>query len=415
MASTTATKPNAPKNGAANGVGVVERTMITPASAGVARQEHHGMDLINQLYDGEFEKFVAFTDRRVGLKAIVAIHSTLLGPALGGTRVMPYETSEQAMTDVLRLARGMTYKAAAANLPLGGGKAVIMAHPEQINPDMLVAFGDFVESLGGKYYTAEDIGMTPAFMSIVRGRTKCVVGLPRDLGGGGSPSPFTARGVLHGMREALKFKLGTDSFQGVRVAIQGVGSVGRELAELILAEGGKLIIADAFEKFTQPFRGRDNCEFVGYEDIYESECEVFSPCAIGAILNDNTVPRLKAKIIAGCANNQLLDESRHAFMLQERGVLYCPDYVINAGGLINVAEELNIGGYREERSLMMIKTIAASMKTIFERATRDGITTAEAARRLAEERLHEARERRLRQPQLMIPNGLSHTMAGAPV
>lgn len=390
----------------------IQRTLVPPTL--VSKPEAHGMDLLNQLYDGEFEKFVAFTDRRAGLKALVAIHSTVLGPALGGTRVMPYETSDQAIVDVLRLARGMTYKAAAANLPLGGGKAVIIAHPDQINPDMLCAFGDFVESLGGVYYTAEDIGMTPAFMSIVRGRTKYVVGLPRDLGGGGSPSPFTARGVFWGMREALRFKLGTDSFKDVRVAIQGVGSVGREIAELILQEGGRLIIADAFEKFTQPFRDRDGCEFVGYEDIYDAECEILSPCAIGAILNDNTIPRLRCNIIAGCANNQLLDEARHAYALQERDILYCPDYVINAGGLINVAEELNVGGYREERSLMMIKTIATSLRHIFERARRDGITTADAARRLAEERLQQARERRLKQPQLTIPNGFAHAMIGAP-
>jgi leucine dehydrogenase len=209
--------------------------------------------------------------------------------------------------------------------------------------------------------------------------------------------------------------MGTDSFKGVRVAIQGVGSVGRALAEMVLEEGGSLIIADAFEKFTAPFRGRERCSFVEYDEVYDTECEVFSPCAIGAILNDNTIPRLKCKIVAGCANNQLLDEARHAYMLQAREILYCPDYVINAGGLINVAEELNVGGYREERSMLMIKTIGTSLARIFERAWNDGITTADSARRLAEERLSKSRERRARQPALTIPNGIMHTQIGAPV
>jgi leucine dehydrogenase len=238
---------------------------------------------------------------------------------------------------------------------------------------------------------------------------------PATSAAAAAPSPYTARGVFYGMTEALRHRTGRAQLNGVRVAIQGVGSVGRALAELILEAGGELIIADAFEKFTAPFRGRERCSFVDYEEIYDADCDIFSPCAIGAILNDNTIPRLKCEIIAGCANNQLLDESRHSRQLHDRDILYCPDYVINAGGLINVAEELNVGGYREERSMLMIKTIGTSLKNIFERADADSITTAEAARRLAEERLSYARNRRIRQPQLTIPNGVMHTQIGAPV
>lgn len=280
-------------------------------------------------------------DRKSGLSAIIAIHSTALGPAGGGTRFWHYEDRGRAITDALRLSRGMSYKNAMAGLPMGGGKAVILADRDYAKtPAMLDAFGDAIEGLGGKYVTAEDIGMTDADMVAISRRTRYVSGLPVEKKGaaGGDPGPFTARGIYLGLKAAVLFRLGTDSLKGVRVAIQGTGSVGGGLARLLAADGATLVLADANAQRAATLAEELGAATVAADAIMDVEAEVFSPNALGAILDDEGIARLRAPIVAGGANNQLA-RSHHGEMLVDRDILYAPDYVINAGGIISVALE----------------------------------------------------------------------------
>ncbi|HEY4596707.1 MAG TPA: Glu/Leu/Phe/Val dehydrogenase [Thermoanaerobaculia bacterium] len=330
------------------------------------------------------EEAVFFSDPSSGLRAIIAIHSTALGPALGGTRFYPYGSEDAALRDVLRLSRGMTYKAAAAGLNLGGGKAVIIGDSKQDKTEELFrAFGRYVESLNGLYITAEDVGTGTEDMEVVSHETRWVTGLSPELGGGGDPSPVTAFGTLQGIKAAVQH-LGDDSLQGRSVAVQGLGSVGYNLARFLRDEGAKVFGTDIDPERTAQAREELGVEIVPLNEILEVECDVVAPCALGAVINDESIPRLRCRIVAGAANNQL-KEDRHGQELHDRGILYAPDYVINAGGLINVYNELV--GYNREVAMRMAGGIFANMARLFEIARAQSIPTYLAADRLAEERI----------------------------
>ena len=330
------------------------------------------------------EQVVFFYDQATGLRAIVAIHSTRLGPALGGCRMWPYRDEEEALYDVLRLSKAMTYKNAAMGLPLGGGKSVIIGDPRKDKtPQLFEAFGRCLERLGGAYITAEDVGTSPEDMLAVQRMTTHVAGLP---GKSGDPSPATAFGVYNGIKACLQHLFGDDSLAGRRVAIQGLGAVGWHLCEHLHKEGAQLIVTDIFPEKVQRAVAAFGATAVEPDAIYDVECDVFSPCALGAVINDSTIPRLKARIVAGSANNQLA-KARHAEALQERGILYAPDFIINGGGVINVAAELAPGGYDRERAYRQVATIRDKVARALAMAEERGISTHQAALLMAEERL----------------------------
>ena len=343
-----------------------------------------------------YEEVLKAVDQAIDFHAIIAIHDTTLGPALGGCRLWKYETEEEALKDVLRLAEGMTYKAACAGLNLGGGKSVIMAKNGKASEEIFLAMGEFVESLGGRYITAEDVGTSVEDMKIIAKKTKWVTGLPREMGSSGDPSPFTAKGVFEGLRACMEEVLGHDDFSKVTVAIQGVGHVGIRLAELLHQAGAKLIVTDPDPQKVEEAVKRFGAQAVALEEIYQVECDIFAPCALGGVINDETVPEFRCKIIGGSANNQLLEE-RHAKLLKERGILYAPDYVINAGGLINVYTELEPEGYSSERAMERVKHIYDNVKRVLLIAKERNITTEQAAKELALERLEEARKKKQEQ------------------
>jgi leucine dehydrogenase len=345
------------------------------------------MDLFQQMSSMGHERVLFCSSPEVGLRAIIAVHSTILGPGLGGVRMWPYASMDEALTDVLRLSRGMTYKAAAAGLNLGGGKAVIIGDPKRDKSEALFrSFGRFVDSLGGVYITAEDVGIDMEDMEVVLTETRWVTGVSPAQGGGGDPSPVTAFGVLQGMKAAVKWRFGDASLAGRSVAIQGLGSVGYHLAGYLKEEGAKIFGADIDPEVTEMARVELGVEIVPPEEILAVECDVLAPCALGAILNERTIPALRAKIVAGGANNQLADEERDGRALAERGILYAPDFVLNAGGLINVYNEL-MPSYNQERALRMTRGIYLSMTRVFEIARDESITTSKAADRVAEERI----------------------------
>jgi leucine dehydrogenase len=297
-----------------------------------------------------------------------------------------YASDEDALNDVLRLSRGMTYKAAVAGLNLGGGKAVIIGNPnKQKTEAMFRAFGRFVEGLAGRYITAEDVGTDVRDMEYVRMETKYVTGIDRALGGSGDPSPVTAYGVYVGMKACMKVLTGSDSLTGKKVAVQGAGHVAQYVCDHLAKEGAKIFLSDIFPDKVQRVAEKSKAEIVGPNSIYEVDADVFCPCALGAIVNDETIPKFKFNIIAGGANNQLADEQRHGRMLIERGILYAPDYAINAGGLINVYNELE--GYSQERALQQAKGIYDTILKIFAIAKNENIPTYEASNRLAEQRI----------------------------
>jgi len=334
------------------------------------------------------EQVTFFHDKESGLKAIIGVHSTVLGPSLGGCRMWNYNDEQAALRDVLRLSRGMTYKAAVAGLKLGGGKAVVMADARtEKTPAMLAAFGRAVESLQGKYITAEDVGMSVEDIDTIRTWTKHAVGGSNE-GGSGDPSVMTAFGVFQGIKAAVKHAgLGT-SLDGLKVSIQGVGHVGYHLASYLSAAGARLIISDIYpaqiEKVVQEF----GAVAVEPDQIYGADVDIFAPCALGAILNQRTIPQLKCKVVAGSANNQLESDSDGQELLR-RGIVYAPDYAINAGGLINVAAELD--GYNNEKVLGKVSQIYNTIADILERSREEKIPPHQAAERLAEQRLTEAK------------------------
>lgn len=343
------------------------------------------MDLFEQMKQEGHEQVTFCSDPASGLQAIIAIHSTHLGPALGGCRMWPYPTFDAALSDVLRLSKAMTYKAAMSGLSLGGGKSVIWGDPKKDKTQkLLLAFAKQVHALGGRYIAAEDVGIGLADVELFRQATRHVAGFPQEQGGSGDPSPVTAYGVFAGMRACLEEVFGNDSFEGKRVAIQGVGKVGYALAELLHKAGARLYVSDMDpERVAMASRAFGADPLLGHE-IYRVECDLFSPCAMGGFLNERTIPRLSCPIVAGAANNQL-ENARAALLLQERKILYAPDYVINAGGLINIAEE--IGGYSRQRAYEKVARIYDRMKEVFALAKKGSVTTAEAADRLAERRL----------------------------
>nr|WP_256373178.1 Glu/Leu/Phe/Val dehydrogenase [Bdellovibrio sp. NC01] len=335
---------------------------------------------------GDHEQVVFCNDPHVGLKAIIAIHNTALGPALGGTRMWNYKNEDEALVDVLRLSKGMTYKAAASGLNLGGGKAVIIGDPKtQKSEGLFRAFGQFVNSLNGKYITAEDVGTSVQDMEHIYMETPWVTGIPKDFGGSGDPSPYTAHGVLMGIKASAKEKFGTDSLKGLRIAVQGLGNVGSNLVKYLKEEGAEVIVADIDMARTKKISETMGAKAVSSDEILFQECDILAPCALGAIVNDQTITKFKTKVIAGGANN-VLAEARHGDQLKELGILYAPDYVINAGGLMNVFVELE--GYSPDRAFEKTKRVYDNILKVYEIAKRDNIGTHTAADRLAEERIN---------------------------
>jgi len=335
------------------------------------------------------EQVVFCYDQPTGLKAIIGIHNTVLGPALGGTRMWNYATEQEALTDVLRLSRGMTFKAAISGLNLGGGKAVIIGDAKtQKTEAFLRRFGKFINSLGGKYITAEDVNMKTADMEYIAMETRYVTGLPESMGGGGDPSPVTAYGTYLGIKASAKKVFGTDSLNGRKVAVQGVGQVGMHLVEYLVKENAQVWITDISEEKVRDAANRFKVTAVEQDAIYDVDADIYAPCALGATLNDHTIPRLKCSIVAGAANNQLKDEIRHGYMLQDRGITYAPDFLINAGGLINVYNEY-LGNYNRKRVFEQAEKIYNTCLTIFDLAAREKISAQEAAIKMAETRIEE--------------------------
>lgn len=334
---------------------------------------------------GDHEQIVICHDKSVGLKAIIAIHNTSLGPALGGTRMWNYATEEEAMVDVLRLSKGMTYKAANAGLNLGGGKAVIIGDPKtQKSEGLFRAFGQFVNSLNGKYITAEDVGTGVQDMEYIFMETPWVTGIPKAFGGSGDPSPYTAHGVLMGIKAAAHEKFGTDSLKGMKVAVQGLGNVGSHLVKYLIEEGSKVIVSDIDQARVKKCHDQFGVEVVAPDQILSVDCDIQAPCALGAVVNDKTIGQFKCKVIAGGANNQLA-ETKHGEQLRELGILYAPDYVVNAGGLMNVFVELE--GYSPDRAFDKTRKVYDNVKKVFEIAKRDNVPTNIAADKMAEERI----------------------------
>jgi leucine dehydrogenase len=334
------------------------------------------------------EQVVFCNDDATGLKAIIAIHDTTLGPALGGTRMWDYASEEDAIQDVLRLSRGMSFKAAISGLELGGGKAVIIGDSNTEKTEALMRkFGQYVDSLGGKYITAEDVGMNPEDMEYVRMETKHVTGIPESIGGSGDPSPVTAFGVFMGMKASAKFKWGSDNLDGKRVLVQGVGHVGENLVKHLTDDGANVIINDINETRLSELAKDYGSKIVMGDSIYDLDIDIYSPCALGATVNPATISRLKCQIIAGAANNQLADEIRDGQLCTDKGIVYAPDFLINAGGLINVYSEIN--GYDREHAINQTRAIYDTTLEILKKAEIENITTNAAALEIAEQRIND--------------------------
>ncbi|MDR2013038.1 MAG: leucine dehydrogenase [Rhodanobacter sp.] len=331
------------------------------------------------------EQVVFCHNKDVGLKAIIAIHNTVLGPALGGLRMWPYPTEEEALNDVLRLSRGMTYKNAVAGLNVGGGKAVIIGDPAKDKSEALFrAFGRFVDSLNGRYITTEDVGIDVNDMEWVFRETEFVTGVHQVHGGSGDPSPFTAFGVLQGLMATLKHTFGNEDVGKYSYAVQGCGHVGMELIKLLREQDAKVFVTDINKEPMQRAVDELGCIAVGIEEIYDVEVDVYSPCALGGTLNEKTIDRIKAKAICGSASNQLANNAI-GDELGKRGVRYAPDYAVNAGGVMNIS--LEIDGYNRERAMRMMRTIYHNLTRIFQIAEHERISTCKAADRMAEERI----------------------------
>ena len=333
------------------------------------------------------EQVVFCNDSKSGFQAIIAIHNMNRGPALGGCRRWSYADGAEALTDVLRLSRGMTYKAALAELPFGGGKSVILASDDQDKAAIYEAMGRFVDTLGGRYTAAEDVGTSVADVELMGKHTRHIAGVPS--GGAGDPSPATAYGTLHGIKAAVRHRLAKDSLDDVTIAVQGLGNVGFNLCRYLAAEGARLIVSDINEEAVARAVRDLDAKAVGTSEILAAEAEVLAPCALGAVIDDASIETLRAKIVAGSANNQLA-EPRHGDALRERGVLYAPDYVINGGGLINISYESQIAGapYDRAKAFAHIARIGDTLTQIFELADREGIATSLAADRIAESRFN---------------------------
>ncbi|MFD2917591.1 Glu/Leu/Phe/Val family dehydrogenase [Psychroserpens luteus] len=349
--------------------------------------------VFGQLSFDNHEQIVFCNDKDTGLKAIIGIHNTVLGPALGGTRMWNYNNEWEALNDVLRLSRGMTFKSAITGLNLGGGKAVIIGDAKtQKTPELMRKFGEFVHSLSGRYITAEDVGMNTEDMDIVREVTPYVTGISESKGGAGNPSPITAYGVFMGMKAAAKFKYGNDILEDKSVFVQGIGHVGESLVEHLTNEGAKVTIADINRERLEEVRSKYDVTIYEGQDIYSEPMDIYAPCALGATINDDTIHKLRANIIAGAANNQLADEVRHGKLLQDKNILYAPDFLINAGGIINVYAELE--NYDRQEIIRKTENIYNTTLEILERAKVNNEATNVAAMSIAKERI-ETRKREL--------------------
>lgn len=346
------------------------------------------MKIFDEISNYGHEQVVFCHEKSTGLRAVIAIHNTICGPALGGCRMWPFESEEEAIADALLLSKAMTYKNAAAGLNLGGGKTVIIGDPNKDKSEALFrALGRFIQSLGGRYIAAEDVGTSIEDMEYIKMETDFVSGLPIQFGGSGDPSPFTALGTYEGIRASVKYRLNKNSLRGIRVAIQGVGHVGYYLCEMLYEAGAQLIVTDIFEEKVDKIVTEFGAKSVNGDNIYGVDADVFAPCALGAVVNDDTISRMKFKIIAGGANNQLLDEEVHGKKLKEKNILYAPDYLINAGGVTNVYFEV-IKEYNKERVTKKIKNIYNILMKVYQIADAENITTVEAAARLAEKRIN---------------------------
>jgi leucine dehydrogenase len=342
--------------------------------------------VIGQMLANNHEQILFCNDNATGLKAIIAIHNTVLGPSLGGTRMWNYNNEMEALTDVLRLSRGMTYKSSVAGLNLGGGKAVIIGDSKKIKTEALLRrFGKFVNSLGGKYITAEDVAMTSRDMEIIKMETDYVSGLPENMGGSGDPSPVTAYGVYVSMKASAKEAFGIDSLSGKKVLVQGIGHVGETLVDYLTKEGAKVYINDISEERIKAAVDKYKAEFVPADKMFDLDIDIYAPCALGATVNDETLSKLKCKVICGAANNQLADEKKHGELVLSKGILYAPDFVVNAGGIINVYYELE--GYNRERALAHAEKIYDTTWNIIQTAKAQNIPTYAAANKIAEQRI----------------------------
>lgn len=349
--------------------------------------------VFGQLSFDDHEQVVFCNDKDTGLRAIIGIHNTVLGPALGGTRMWNYSSEWEALNDVLRLSRGMTYKSAITGLNLGGGKAVLIGDAKtHKTPELMRKFGEFVHSLSGKYITAEDVGMDTEDMDIVREVTPYVTGISESKGGAGNPSPITAYGVFMGMKAAAKYKYGSDDLDGKKVLVQGIGHVGESLVEHLSNEGAIVLVSDInttrLEEISKKYSAK-----IYTEDVYEADVDIYAPCALGATINNDTIIRLKAGIIAGAANNQLAEEI-HGKMLMEKGIIYAPDFLINAGGIINVYAELE--GYDRTEIMRRTENIYNTTLEILKTAEARSIPTHNAALQVAQQRIDDRKKENLK-------------------
>src|SRR5476651_2036079 len=342
--------------------------------------------IFSQLEAFGHQKVVFCSDPDTGLKAIIAIHDTTLGPALGGTRMWAYKTEQDALDDVLRLSRSMTYKAAISGLNLGGGSAVIIGDSRKDKSEALLRkFGRFIKNLNGEFITAEDVGTNPRDMEYIRMETQYVMGVPETIGGSGDPSPITALGVFMGIKACVKELYGNDNLTGKSIIVQGIGHVGENLVKLLRDENAKVYVSDINEERTGQVSKKYGAEAVSNNNIFDIDADIYSPCALGATVNTYTINKLNCAIIAGSANNQLEDEHVHGQMLLDKGVLFAPDYVINAGGIINCYSELM--GFSKKRTMQLTENIYEATRNVLKLSVAENISTIEAANKIAEKRI----------------------------
>jgi len=343
-------------------------------------------DMFTLLEEYGHQKILFCYDKEVGLKALITIHDTTLGPAIGGTRMLSYQTENEAIEDCLRLSKGMTYKAAITGVNLGGGNAVIIGDSRtQKTEALLRRFGQFVKQLSGTFIASLDVGTGPRDMEYIKMETAHVVGLPKSVGGSGDSSPFTAKSVYFGIKAGLKESYGNDSLAGRTILVQGTGHVGENLVALLRKENAKVYVSDIIVDRMIQVANRYGAEMIPNNSLYDYDVDVYAPCALGGTLNDATIPRLRCKVIAGSANNQLRDEGKHGRLLLEKGILYAPDYLINAGGLISCYSEL--AGYSPARTLQLAENIYEATRSVLQKSKNDKIPSHEAANRIAEERI----------------------------
>jgi leucine dehydrogenase len=347
--------------------------------------------VFGQLSFDNHEQIVFCNDKDTGLKAIIGIHNSVMGPALGGTRMWNYANEWEALNDVLRLSRGMTFKSAISGLNLGGGKAVIIGDAKtQKTPELMRKFGEFVHSLSGRYITAEDVGMETKDMDTVRDVTPFVTGISEERGGSGNPSPVTAFGVYMGMKAAAKQQFGSDKLDGKKVLVQGIGNVGQTLVSYLVKEGAEVFISDIHEDKMQAVVDQFGAKIFTGADLYTADVDIYAPCALGATINDDTVYKIKAKVIAGAANNQLANENVHGQILKDRGIVYAPDFLINAGGIINVYAE--IAHYDKAESMRRTENIYNTTLEIFDYANKNNLTNQKAAMEIAQQRIDDRKK-----------------------